>query len=222
MEVFVDWVFVWDILPLLARAALVTIEATLLGFGLAASLGLLLAMGRMSHQPWIAWPIAGFVEFIRSTPLIVQLFFMFFVLPKFGIVMPAFLTGVLGLGLHYSSYCAEVYRAGLENVPRGQWEAALALNLSLPRTYWDIVIPQAIPPVVPALGNYLVSLFKETPLLSAIAVLELMQTAKIVGSEYFRYLEPITLVGLIFLGFSLLAAAAIRRVEHWLTTRRGS
>jgi polar amino acid transport system permease protein len=222
MEVFVDWVFVWDILPLLARAALVTIEATLLGFGLAASLGLLLAIGRMSHQPWIAWPIAGFVEFIRSTPLIVQLFFMFFVLPKFGIVMPAFLTGILGLGLHYSSYCAEVYRAGLENVPRGQWEAALALNLSLPRTYWDIVIPQAIPPVVPALGNYLVSLFKETPLLSAIAVLELMQTAKIVGSEYFRYLEPITLVGLFFLGFSLLAAAAIRRVEHWLTTRRGS
>lgn len=222
MEVFVDWVFVWDILPLLARAALVTIEATLLGFGLAASLGLLLAIGRMSHQPWIAWPIAGFVEFIRSTPLIVQLFFMFFVLPKFGIVMPAFLTGILGLGLHYSSYCAEVYRAGLENVPRGQWEAALALNLSLPRTYWDIVVPQAIPPVVPALGNYLVSLFKETPLLSAIAVLELMQTAKIVGSEYFRYLEPITMVGLFFLGFSLLAAAAIRRVEHWLTTRRGS
>jgi polar amino acid transport system permease protein len=222
MEVFVDWVFVWDILPLLARAALVTIEATLLGFGLAASLGLLLAIGRMSHQPWIAWPIAGFVEFIRSTPLIVQLFFMFFVLPKFGIVMPAFLTGILGLGLHYSSYCAEVYRAGLENVPRGQWEAALALNLSLPRTYWDIVIPQAIPPVVPALGNYLVSLFKETPLLSAIAVLELMQTAKIVGSEYFRYLEPITMVGLFFLGFSLLAASAIRRVEHWLTTRRGS
>jgi polar amino acid transport system permease protein len=175
----------------------------------------------MSQQPWIAWPVAGFIEFIRSTPLLVQLFFMFFVLPKFGIVMPAFLTGILGLGLHYSSYCAEVYRSGLENVPRGQWEAALALNLSLPRTYWDIVIPQAIPPVIPALGNYLVSLFKETPLLSAIAVLEMMQTAKILGSEYFRYLEPITIVGLFFLGLSLLSAVAIRRVEYWLTTRRG-
>lgn len=221
MEALVDWAFVWDILPLLARAALVTIEATLLGFGLAASLGLFLAVARMSRQPWIAWPVAGFIEFIRSTPLLVQLFFMFFVLPKFGIVMPAFLTGILGLGLHYSSYCAEVYRSGLENVPRGQWEAALALNLSLPRTYWDIVIPQAIPPVIPALGNYLVSLFKETPLLSAIAVLEMMQTAKILGSEYFRYLEPITIVGLFFLGLSLLSAVAIRRVEYWLTTRRG-
>jgi polar amino acid transport system permease protein len=91
----------------------------------------------------------------------------------------------------------------------------------LPRTYWDIVIPQAIPPVIPALGNYLVSLFKETPLLSAIAVLEMMQTAKILGSEYFRYLEPITIVGLFFLGLSLLSAVAIRRVEYWLTTRRG-
>lgn len=221
MEALVDWAFVWDILPLLARAALVTIEATLLGFGLAASLGLLLAIGRMSHQRWIAWPLAGFVEFIRSTPLLIQIFFMFFVLPKFGMAMPAFLTGVLGLGIHYSTYCAEVYRSGLENVARGQWEAALALNLSLPRTYWDIVIPQAIPPVIPALGNYLVSLFKETPLLSAIAVLELMQTAKILGSEYFRYLEPITIVGLFFLALSLLSAAGIRRVEHWLITRRG-
>lgn len=221
METFVDWPFVWEILPLLAQAAVVTIEATLLGFVLAASLGLLLAIGRMSHQRWIAWPVAGFVEFIRSTPLLIQIFFMFFVLPQFGIVMPAFLTGILGLGLHYSSYCAEVYRSGLENIPRGQWEAALALNLSLPRTYWDIVIPQAIPPVIPALGNYLVSLFKETPLLSAIAVLELMQTAKILGSEYFRYLEPITIVGLFFLLLSLLSAAAIRQVERRLTTRRG-
>jgi polar amino acid transport system permease protein len=221
MEGLVDWAFEWDIMPHMARAAHVTIEATFLGFGLAASLGLLLAVGRMSRQPWIAWPVVGFVEFIRSTPLLVQLFFMFFVLPRFGIVMPAFLTGIVGLGLHYSSYCAEVYRSGLENVPRGQWEAALALNLSLPRTYWDVIIPQAIPPVIPALGNYLVSLFKETPLLSAIAVLELMQTAKILGSEYFRYLEPITIVGLFFLGLSLLSAAGIRRVEYWLTTRRG-
>ena len=221
MTEFIDWAYVVEILPLLLQAARVTIAATLLGFSLAAVLGLLLALGRMSHQPWIAWPVSGLVEFIRSTPLLIQIFFMFFVLPKFGLTMPAFLTGVLALGIHYSSYCAEVYRAGLENIPRGQWEAALALNLSPSRTYQDIIIPQAIPPVVPALGNYLVALFKETPLLSAIAVLELMQTAKILGSEYFRYLEPITLVGLFFLILSVLSAAAIRRIERWLQTRRG-
>lgn len=221
MTGLVDWAFVVEILPVLLQAARVTLAATLLGFALAAVLGLLFALGRMSHQRWIVWPVTGLVEFIRSTPLLIQLFFMFFVLPNFGITMPAFLTGVLALGIHYSSYCAEVYRAGLENIPRGQWEAALALNLSLSRTYWDVIIPQALPPVIPALGNYLVALFKETPLLSAIAVLELMQTAKILGSEYFRYLEPITIVGLFFLILSLLSAAAIRRVEYWLKTRKG-
>ena len=150
------------------------------------------------------------VEFIRSTPLLIQIFFLFFVLPEFGIVLDAFTAGVLALGLHYGAYCSEVYRAGLEAVPRGQWEAATALNLDQLATFRDIILPQALPPVVPALGNYLVALFKETPLLSAIAVLELMQTAKILGSETFRYNEPITLVGLFFLAMSLVSAAGIR------------
>jgi polar amino acid transport system permease protein len=130
-------------------------------------------------------------------------------------------AGVLALGLHYGSYCSEVYRAGLDNIPRGQWEASTALNLSPYVTLKDIIIPQAIPPVVPALGNYLVALFKETPLLSAIAVVELMQQAKILGSESFQYTEPITLVGLFFLVFSLVSAALIRRVEQWLNKRHG-
>src|SRR6185436_17924407 len=99
---------------------------------------------------------------------------------------------------------------------RGQWEASVALNLSAWTTFKDIIIPEAIPPVVPALGNYLVALFKETPLLSAIAVLELMQTAKILGSETFRYTEPITMVGLFFLAMSLVSAALVRLVETWL------
>ena len=90
-------------------------------------------------------------------------------------------AGVLALGIHYGTYCSEVYRSGLANIPRGQWEASTALNLSGYHTFRDVIIPQAIPPIVPALGNYLVALFKETPLLSAIAVLELMQTAKILG-----------------------------------------
>ena len=127
-------------------------------------------------------------------------------------------AGVLALGLHYGTYCSEVYRAGLENVPRGQWEASTALNLTTFHTFRDVILPQAIPPVVQALGNYLVALFKETPLLSAIAVLELMQTAKILGSETFRYTEPITLVGL-FLVFSLIAAGLVRLVETWLQRR---
>jgi polar amino acid transport system permease protein len=211
-----DWQFALEILPQLARAAVVTIEATVLGFAVAAALGLVLALLRRSSNPWTSAVTGGFVEFIRSTPVLIQIFFLFFVFPRFGIVIPAFAAGVMALGLHYACYCSEVYRAGLDGVPRGQWEAAVALNLGPLRTYRDVIIPQAVPPVVPALGNYLIGMFKETPLLSAIAVLELMQTAKIIGSETFRYLEPITMVGAFFLIISLVSAAGVRRVEAWL------
>lgn len=215
-----DWGFVLEILPTLAQAAVITIEATVVSFVLALVLGLVFALARMSAKPYVSLPVAAFVEFIRSTPVLIQIFFLYFVFPQFGVVIPALVAGVMALGLHYSTYCSEVYRAGLENVPRGQWEAATALNLGPMATYRDIILPQAIPPMVPALGNYLVGLFKETPLLSAIAVLELMQTAKIIGSETFRYLEPITLVGVFFLVMSLASAALIRRVEAWLRHRR--
>jgi polar amino acid transport system permease protein len=216
-----DWQFALEILPQLARAAVVTIEATFLGFAVAAVLGLVLALLRRSRNPWTSAITGGFIEFIRSTPVLIQIFFLFFVFPRFGIVIPAFAAGVMALGLHYACYCSEVYRAGLDGVPRGQWEAAVALNLGPLQTYRDVIIPQAIPPVVPALGNYLIGMFKETPLLSAIAVLELMQTAKIIGSETFRYLEPITMVGVFFLVMSLVSAAGVRRVEAWLKSRRG-
>jgi polar amino acid transport system permease protein len=216
-----DWEFALEILPQLARAAVITIEATFLGFALAATLGLVLALLRRSWNPWVSMITGGFVEFIRSTPVLIQIFFMFYVFPQFGVVIPALTAGVLALGIHYASYCSEVYRAGLEGLPRGQWEASIALNLSTYRTFKDVIIPQAIPPVVPALGNYLIGMFKETPLLSAIAVVELMQTAKIIGSETFRYLEPITMVGLFFLVMSLISSVGVRRVEWWLKTRRG-
>jgi len=211
-----NWKFAWHIVPSLLEAARVTIEATIIGFFIAAILGLALALMRRSRRRWVSIPVAGFVEAVRSTPLLVQIYFLFFVLPNFGILLPAIVAGVLGLGLHYSTYCSEVYRAGLDGVPRGQWEAATSLNLSRYRIYRDIIIPQAIPPVVPALGNYLVGIVKDTPLLSAIAVVEIMQEGKIIGSETFRYIEPITLVGVFFLIVSLIAMVAIRRVEAWL------
>jgi polar amino acid transport system permease protein len=216
---FWDWTFAWEILPLLAEASVVTLEATILGFAIAAVLGLAFAIGRMYGPPWLSVPLTGFIEFIRSTPLLIQIFFIYFVFPEIGLVLEAMTAGILALGLHYATYASEVYRAGLANIERGQWEASIALNLTPYHTFRDVIIPQAIPPVVPALGNYLVALFKDTPLLSAIGVLELMQTAKILGSETFRYVEPITMVGAIFLIFSLIAAGLIRIVEARLNRR---
>lgn len=211
-----DWDYAWEILPILGEASLITLQATVLGFLMALVLGLILAVLRMMGPKPVRYLVAGFIEFVRSTPLLIQIFFLYYVLPQFGIAMGAMLTGVIALGTHYGAYCSEVYRAGLEGVPKGQWEASTALNLPMSVTFRDVILPQAIPPIVPALGNYLVALFKETPLLSAIAVMELMQTAKILGSESFKYVEPITLVGLFFLCFSLISAFLIRRFERRL------
>ena len=213
-----DWSFALEILPTLAKAAIVTVEVTIVGFLIALTVGLALAAARVM-LPWTAVPVSLLVELVRSTPLLIQIFFLYFVGPSFGLTLDAMTAGTLAVGLHYAAYCSEVYRAGFESVPRGQWEASVALNLGRWTTLRDIIIPQAIPPVVPALGNYLVALFKETPLLSAIAVMELMQSAKIIGSQTFRYNEPITLVGLFFLVMSLASAWAIRRVEAGINRR---
>lgn len=213
-----DWAFALEILPTLAKAAVVTVQVTVLGFLIALVVGLMLAACRVM-LPGTRFPISLLVELIRSTPLLIQIFFLYFVGPSFGLTLDALTAGILAVGLHYAAYCSEVYRAGFESVPRGQWEASVALNLGRWTTLRDIIIPQAIPPVVPALGNYLVALFKETPLLSAIAVMELMQSAKIIGSQTFRYNEPITLVGLFFLVMSLASAWAIRRVETGINRR---
>jgi polar amino acid transport system permease protein len=213
-----DWQYTLEILPDLAHAAIVTVEATFLSFFLAAILGLVLAILRMRGGV-TGWITSAVIETIRSTPLLIQIFFIFFVLPRYGVALDAFTAGIIALSLHYACYCSEVYRAGIEAVPRGQWEACIALNVSGWNTLKNIILPQAIPPVVPALGNLLVALFKDTPLLSAIAVLELVQTAKILGSENFRYTEPMTIVGVTFLILSLISSAGIRWVERRLNLR---
>ena len=138
-------------------------------------------------------------EFVRRTPLLVQLYFLFYVLPDLGVYLSPFFAGVIGLGVHFSTYTAEVFRAGIENVPKGQWEAARSLNYSPTQTWINVILPQSIPPMIPPLANYLVTMFKETPLLAAITVVELFNAANIYSNSTYKYLEPMTLVGLLFL-----------------------
>lgn len=216
-----QWPFTFEVLPIVLAACKYTILATVAGFAIALVLGLVLALLRAVRHPAVRWPVGLLIEFVRGTPVLVQIYFIYFVLPNFGIVLPALLTGIMVLGLHYGTYVSEVYRGGLASVGRAQWEAATALNLGPRRTFFGIILPQALPPIVPALGNYLITLFKETPLLSAIAVTEMLQTAKNIGSETFRYTEPITIIGLIFLALSLISAFAIRWAERYLKTRWG-
>ena len=209
-----DWSYTLDILPDLLRGLVVTVQATLVGSVVAMVLGLVFALLRRSRLAVVRIVTGGFVEFVRSTPLLVQLYFLFFVLPSLGITLSGFQAGVIGLGVHYATYTSEVYRAGIEGVPRGQWEAATALNLPTSRVWRSVILPQAIPRVLPALGNYVIAMFKETPLLSAITVLEMLLAAKEIGNQTFRYLEPLTLVGLLFLLVSLPASLTVRRLER--------
>lgn len=212
-----DWVFVWQILPTLIEGVKITIIATLFGSVLAAVVGLAIALARRSPSRMLSRSVGFFAEFIRGTPLLVQLYFIFYVLPDIGILLSPMVAGVIGLGLHYGTYTAEVYRAGIDNVPRGQWEAAKACNISARQTWVHIIIPQALPPMIPALANYFIAMFKETPLLSAITVLELMNQAKSVANSSYRYIEPITMVGAFFLAISLVAVFGLR----WLERRYG-
>ncbi|MCD1610111.1 ectoine/hydroxyectoine ABC transporter permease subunit EhuD [Stutzerimonas kunmingensis] len=217
---FFDWQFAREILPRLLDASLTTIGIALAGFAIAVVLGLFLAIGRRSHLRWLSWPITGLIEFVRSTPLLIQVYFLFYVFPNYGLNLSAMQAGIIGIALHYACYTAEVYRAGLDAVPRSQWEAVTALNMKPWTAYRDVILPQALRPVLPALGNYLISILKDTPVLSAITVVEIMQRAKNIGSESFRYLEPITMVGLFFLILSLGLAWCVRRLENRMELAR--
>ena len=208
--------FALSIIPQLLEGLQVTVQITLLGFAIAVVLGLVVAVIRRLEIPVLSRVLGGYVQFVRGTPLLVQAYTAFFVLPAYGLRFSAVVTGVIVMGVNYSAYCAEVYRAGIQDVPRGQWEAATALSLPAHSTWARVILPQAIRSVVPVLGNYLVQMFKDSAVLSAITVFELLNAAQSIGSSNFRYLEPLTLAGLLFFLVSFPASHFFRTLERRL------
>jgi polar amino acid transport system permease protein len=214
-----DWEYAKEVFPLVAGdGLLITIQATVIGSIVAYVFGLVLALLRRSPIRIVSTITWLFIELIRSTPLLVQIFFAYFVLPDIGIQFEALTTGIIVIGLHYSTYTAEVYRAGIEAVPVGQWEAATALSLPRSRTWTKVILPQALPRVLPALGNYTISMLKETPLLLFIGVSDIVGAAFQEGSAGFRLVEPITIAGALFLVLSFSASLLTR----WMERRVGS
>ncbi|WP_026413155.1 ectoine/hydroxyectoine ABC transporter permease subunit EhuD [Actinomadura oligospora] len=213
-----DWNYTGRLIPDLLDGLRVTVTATLFGYLIALALGLVWALLRRSPSRVVGQTVRWVTEFVRSTPLLVQLFFIFYVLPAWGVTLGPLTAGIVGLGLHYSTYTAEVYRAGIEDVPRGQWEAATALNLPRRRVWFGVVLPQAVRRVVPTLGNYLIAMFKDTPFLLGITVTELLGKAFDQGAHTLKYLEPITVAGLFFIVVSILSSLALRRLEKRYAT----
>ena len=215
------WDFAIEILPKMLLATLNTIMAAGIGYAIAAIVGLLFLLGQRTQFKIVNLINREIVEFIRSTPLLIQLFFVYFVLPQFGITLSAWVCGMITIGLHFGTYLSEVYRGALEGVPKTQWEACRALNFTTFYTYRRIVLPQAFPIAIPGMGNYLVGIFKDTPLLSTIGVAELFHAATAVGGYHYRYLEPYTIVGIIFLILSVPAAMGIRKLERSVNKAQG-
>lgn len=208
-----DWSFALSVVPDLLMGIRITIFATLVGSLLAFVLGLVWVVIRFAQIPVLTPVVVLFIQFVRGTPLLVQLYFLFYVLPTWGISLSALVTGILGLGLFYSAYAAEIYRAGIEEVPAGQWEASLTLGLPLWHLWLGIVLPQALRTVLPVLGNQVVAMFKETALLSTITVMEMAAEAKNIGSIEFRYIEPLTLAGFFYFIISYAASRMFRSLE---------
>ena len=215
------WDFALQILPQMLWATLNTIMAAGIGYAIAAVVGLLFLLGQRTPYKIVNVIVREIIEFIRSTPLLIQLFFVYFVGPQFGITLSAWVCAMITIGLHFGTYLSEVYRGALEGVPKTQWEACRALNFTTLYTYRRIVLPQAFPIAIPGMGNYLVGIFKDTPLLSTIGVAELFHAATAVGGYHYRYLEPYTLVGIIFLILSVPAAMGIRKLEKSVNKAQG-
>lgn len=211
---------IWDnsfavsIIPALLKGLWLTLQITFIGFFISLLVGLLVAVVRFMKIPVLSLLFNFWVSFVRGTPLLVQAYVAFYVLPLWGVTFAALPTGIVVIGLNYSAYTAEVYRAGIEQLPKGQWEAATALSLPSWRTWARIVVPQAVRPIIPVLGNYLIMMFKDSAILSTITILELLGTALSIGSSYYRYLEPITIIGLMYLAISLPSSLIIKKLER--------
>jgi His/Glu/Gln/Arg/opine family amino acid ABC transporter permease subunit len=217
-NVYAEYLPEWG--PRLATAARVTAELSLGGFALALVLGaLLVAMQRSGHRA-LSRVAHGFVQFMRAVPLLALLLALYFGLPSFGLTLPGFWAGVLGLGLQGAAYVAEVLRSGLDAIHRGQREAGLASGLRPFQVFSSIVLPQALRLMLPPLLNSYVSLLKDSSLCALIATDELMLAARAMASEYFLPLHIFLLVGLFYFAIAFPLSMLSRGLEKRLSRGR--
>ncbi|WP_240810612.1 ABC transporter substrate-binding protein/permease [Formicincola oecophyllae] len=204
-------------LPAVGEGAIMTLAVSILAMALAVGMGLVLALGRRYGPAPVRWASTAYVEVVRGTPLLIQILFIFYGLPSFGIRLSPFTAGVLALGLNYAAYEAENYRAGLMGVPRGQMEAALALNMTPRQALRLVVVPQAFRTVVPVMTNDFIALLKDSSLVSVITLTELTETYVRLSATYYDYVGTGLLIGLAY----LLIGLPFVRLAHWAEKRMG-
>lgn len=211
-----SWEVFFEVIPIIFKGLWITLGLTIACYLFAVVFGFFWLLLNAVPSKIFRWVARWVAEFIRSTPPLVQLFFIYYafpMVPVVGISLNPFAAAIIGLGLHFSTYLSEVYRSGIESVEKGQWEASTALNLSTKDKWLKVILPQAIPPVIPMLGNYLIIMFKEVPLASTIGVVAMLHLANDYGAQHWKYVEPLTVVALFFLLLSYPAALLINKLE---------
>jgi polar amino acid transport system permease protein len=203
-----------DFLPILLKGAVITVEVTVLSFLLSSVIGLGLALMRLSPIQAVSTAGATIVNIIRGLPIIVQLFYIYFVLPDVGSQLTAFQAGVIGLGIAYSAYQAENFRAGIEAVDPGQREAAQAMGMRGALIMRRVILPQAFRIALPPYGNTLVMMLKDSSLVSTITVAEMTREGQLIASSTFQNMTVYTLVALLYLLMSLPLVFGLRRLER--------
>jgi polar amino acid transport system permease protein len=205
-----------DFLPILLKGAVVTVEITVCSLLLSTVLGLVLALMRVSANRWLAGIAGTVINIIRGLPIIVQLFYIYFVLPDMGVELSAFQAGFIGLGVAYSAYQAENFRAGIEAIDPGQIEAAQSIGMRGGLIMRRVVLPQAFRIALPPYGNTLVMMLKDSSLASTITVAEMTRAGQLIAASTFQNMTVFTLVALLYLGLSLPLVYGLRRLERRL------
>ena len=211
----------WAYLPFLLGGIPVTLLVATLAMALAIPVAFILALGRSARNPWLRISAGFVVELFRGSSSLVQLFWAFYVLPFFGINLPALGAGVMVLGLNSGSYLSEVVRAGLNAVPQGQREAALTLGFSAPYRFFRITLPQALPLMIPPFGNALVTMVKFTSLVSLVTIQDLTFRANLVGSTLGDSSSVYIIVIIAYFTINLVLARASQRLERFVNRRAG-
>jgi polar amino acid transport system permease protein len=212
-----DFSPVWSGWPQLLQGALVTVEVTSVSLLLGCVLGLLIGMGRLHPERRILYSLCtAYLAVIRGTPLLVQLFILFFGLPQFGIMLPAFLCGVLGLGIYSGAYVSEIVRGAIQSIDRGQMEAARSIGLSSRQAMLNVILPQAVVRMIPPLGNEFIALIKNSALVSLLTIHDLMHEGQKIISVSYRSLEVYLAIALMYFVLTGLTTLALRHVEQRL------
>jgi polar amino acid transport system permease protein len=211
----------WDFLPFLLMGIPVTIEVTVLAMAVALPVAVILALGRGSRLAVLRWPAGFVIELFRGSSSLVQLFWAFYVLPFFGINLPALVAGVLVLGLNEGSYFSEVVRAGINAVPAGQREAALTLGLSPGYRFFRIILPQALPVMIPPFGNALVTMLKFTSLVSLVTIQDLSFRADLIATSLGQTASVFCIIIVIYYALALLLGFGAKLLERGVNRRAG-